>query len=60
MTRVIQGAGRVVWKRKVQRSAKSVADGGIGLEIEGASEVYSRFIKNLLPEARLDPSDHRF
>jgi hypothetical protein len=40
---------RVVWKRIVHRSANVLADGGIGLEIEGASEVYEHFIQGLVP-----------
>jgi Tfp pilus assembly protein PilZ len=40
---------RVVWKRKVHRSAHSLADGGIGLEIEGVSEAYEQFIRALVP-----------
>jgi hypothetical protein len=40
---------RVVWKRIVHRSANVLADGGIGLEIEGASEVYEHFIRGLVP-----------
>lgn len=40
---------RVVWKRKVHRSAVALGDGGIGLEIEGAWEVYDHFLKGLVP-----------
>jgi hypothetical protein len=40
---------RVVWKRIVHRSANVLADGGIGLEIEGAREVYEQFIRGLVP-----------
>ena len=40
---------RVVWKRKVHRSANAVADGGIGLEIEGAKEVFQDFVQGLVP-----------
>ena len=40
---------RVVWKRKVHRSANVLADGGIGLEIEGASEAYQDFIQGIVP-----------
>jgi len=40
---------RVVWKRKVHRAAHVLADGGIGLEIEGVSEAYEQFIRGLVP-----------
>lgn len=46
---------RVVWRRKVHRSARMLADGGIGLEIEGASEAYQHFIRALVPGLAASP-----
>ncbi|MCH7867064.1 MAG: PilZ domain-containing protein [Myxococcales bacterium] len=42
-------AARVVWKRKVHRSAQVMGDGGFGLEIEGACEGYDRLMRDLVP-----------
>lgn len=38
---------RVVWKRRVHRSAASVVDGGIGLELETDSAEYQQFVRAL-------------
>jgi Tfp pilus assembly protein PilZ len=38
---------RVVWKRKVHRSAASLEDGGIGLELETDSPEYERYLSSL-------------
>ncbi len=40
---------RVVWKRTVHRSAHSMADGGIGLEVIAGCEVYERLLRHLVP-----------
>ncbi len=48
---------RVVWKRVVHRSAaNAVADGGIGLEIEGEWEAYERFFEGQVPASELSTS----
>lgn len=46
---------RVVWKRVVHRSANAMADGGIGLEIEGEWEAYERFFTGQVPAAETAP-----
>ncbi|MCP4037223.1 MAG: PilZ domain-containing protein [bacterium] len=46
---------RVVWKRVVHRSAGAVADGGIGLEIEGERDAYDRFVEGQVPAAKAEP-----
>jgi hypothetical protein len=40
-------AARVVWKRKVHRSAQIMGEGGIGLEIEGPNEGYDLLMRDL-------------
>lgn len=43
-------AARVVWKRRVHRSARAMSDGGIGLEVEDGLEAYAHLLRVLVPE----------
>ncbi len=48
---------RVVWKRVVHPSANAMADGGVGLEIEGEWEAYERFFEGQVPVATGSSAD---
>ncbi len=42
---------RVVWRRVVPQQLRNVAEGGLGVRIENATEPYYRFLSSVFPAA---------